>query len=114
MPKVSMHFSGSSPPEIFVGRSNYPNVFSGILSPTIKGNTEDLSLPERWVEDNLTIEQILDKRAMLVHGRNEGNVKNPKAFQKIMQEVAENNTIDIIIAIRFICAIKVNWGFPLL
>ena len=30
---INVSFSGSSPPDIFIGKYNYPNVFSGILSP---------------------------------------------------------------------------------
>ena len=39
-------FSGSSPPEIFVGRWNYPNVYTGILSPEESGNMQILSSAE--------------------------------------------------------------------
>ena len=36
-------FAGSSPPEIFVGKWNYPNVYVGILSPEEYGNNEIMS-----------------------------------------------------------------------
>lgn len=38
-PKIKEHFSGSSPPEVFVGRVDYPNVFCGVLSPNEWGDT---------------------------------------------------------------------------
>ncbi len=44
-PKVNLDFSGSSPPEIFVGHNGYPNLFSGILSPVEVGKTENMSMP---------------------------------------------------------------------
>ena len=53
-------FSGSSPPEIFVGKWNYPNVYIGILSPQEHGDTSLLSSPEAWHLKKLTIPQILE------------------------------------------------------
>ena len=53
------HFSGSSPPEIFIGRQDYPNVYSGILSPVEHGNTEKFSSPESWFKHKYKIEQIM-------------------------------------------------------
>ena len=44
------NFSGSSPPEIFIGRYNYPNVYVGILSPNQLGDTSLLSSQEIWHE----------------------------------------------------------------
>ncbi len=87
-PKIKMHFSGSSPPEIFVGRVGYPNVYSGILAPTDKGDTGIMSSPEAWFENNLSIEQILEHRAQLVYGRNIGNIRSKERFKSVMQEIA--------------------------
>ena len=44
--KTSDQFSGSSPPEIFIGKWNYPNVYVGILSPETHVDTKDFSSPE--------------------------------------------------------------------
>jgi len=87
-PKVKLHFSGSSPPEIFVGRNNYPNVFSGILSPTEKGNTSILSSPEEWFAQKLSIEQILEYRSQLIYGRNKSHIKSQESLKKVMREIA--------------------------
>ena len=84
-------FSGSSPPEIFVGRWNYPNVYTGILSPQEYGNTEIMSSPEEWHKNNLSIPSILELRKKLIYGRSESNVKKPlvpSRFLSTMQEVA--------------------------
>ncbi len=93
-------FSGSSPPEIFVGRYNYPNINIGILSPTSHGNTEILSSHELWHSNKLQIPQILKLRNSLIYGRTKGNIKSPqflqndssnsqnKRFFKSMQEIA--------------------------
>lgn len=90
-------FSGSSPPEIFVGRYNYPNVYAGILSPEEHGDTKLLSSPEEWHNKQLSIQQILQQRQKLIYGRQQTNIKSFKdkfqevkkpRFLEIMQEVA--------------------------
>jgi len=89
MPKPKLHFSGSTPPEIFVGRVNYPNVFSGVLSPQDKiSNSQLLSSPELWVKQKLSIEQILELRGQLIYGRKESNIKSNKSLNNAMQELA--------------------------
>ena len=68
-------FAGSSPPEIFIGRWNYPNVYTGILSPEEYGNNEIMSSPEMWHSNKLGIGDIMDLRRRLIYGRTTGNVK---------------------------------------
>ena len=87
--KAIKEFSGSSPPEIFVGKWNYPNVYMGILSPQEHGDTSLLSSPEAWHLNKLTIPQILEKRNKLINGRTQTNIKKYQTkFLSIMQEVA--------------------------
>lgn len=90
-PKPKKHFSGSSPPEIFVGRYGYPNVNTGILSPQQKGNTEDYSMPEKWHKKKFDIKRILGVRGKLIYGRFKSNIKDvrkQKKFVELMQEVS--------------------------
>jgi len=88
-PKFSTNFSGSTPPEIFVGRHNYPYVNVGILSPMHYGDTEKLSMPERWFQMKLTIPQILSNRSSMVYSRFLSYEKGAKSqFTKVMQEAA--------------------------
>lgn len=83
-------FSGSSPPEVFVGRWNYPNIYTGILAPTEHGNTEVMSSPEKWHEKKLSISSILSMRNKLVYGRTQSNIHKlqEKKFMPVMQEIA--------------------------
>ncbi len=91
-------FSGSSPPEIFVGRYNYPNINIGILSPQGYGDTEIFSSSEQWHKNQLNIQQILLLRNQLIYGRTKGHIKylntkqglnqTNKKFLSTMQEVA--------------------------
>ncbi len=66
--------SGSSPPDIFVGRFGYPNVFIGPLVPPVIGDTSEMGLPETWV--NKSIPEIVEARSMLVRGMQKENIHN--------------------------------------
>lgn len=87
MPKTKVHFSGSTPPEIFVGRYNYPEINAGVFAPEIYGNTEDLAMPEVWHEKKLSIEEILSRRVSLVYSKFKTPIKGRiNVFVKDMQE----------------------------
>src|SRR3989344_1049894 len=64
IPKTKTHFSGNSPPEIFVGRFAYPNINTGILAPdnfeseetnnqsfALEDKGQAFSSPETWYEN---------------------------------------------------------------
>ena len=89
--KKKTHFSGASPPEIFVGRYNYPYVNAGIMSPEIFENTEEMSLPEVWHEKKFSIHDVLVRRSQLIHGKFSASIKNPrkeKNFIHLLQELS--------------------------
>jgi len=91
LPKKEMHFSGASPPEIFVGRYGYPNIYTGILSPNEKEETSRFSSSEQWVKENLTIDDILGLRGKLIYGQFKSNIKDArlgKKFTLAMQEIS--------------------------
>lgn len=90
-------FSGSSPPEVFVGRWNYPNVYVGILSPENYGDTKIMSSAEEWHARKLGIRDILGLRSELIYGRTTNNVKKAVVggigsfggkFLSVLQEIA--------------------------
>lgn len=92
-PKTKLHFSGSSPPEVFVGREGYPFVNTGILAPQEYGDTEQMSLPEIWYEKNLSIQDILNHRSQLIYSRfksrvNDAKISQSKKFLSTMQEIS--------------------------
>jgi len=90
-PKTKTHFSGSSPPEIFVGRFNYPNINAGILTPESFESTEDFSMPEIWHEKKFSIDTILSNRSKLVYGRFKTQINQAKTNNKFtlsMQEIS--------------------------
>jgi len=79
---------GSSPPDIFVGRIGYPNVFIGPLVPPITGDTTEMGLPESWV--NKTIPEIVEARSMLVRGMQKESIHNVESSRvgSMLQELA--------------------------
>jgi len=87
--KTKTHFSGSSPPEIFVGKYGYPNINAGILSPEEYGETENLSLPELWHLNNFSIEDIISARSKLIYAKFKTNIKEGKnKFLDIAKEIS--------------------------
>lgn len=83
------HFSGSSPPEIFVGRHNYPSINTGVLAPQNYGETEDYSMPERWHEKNFSIARIMELRSKLVYARFRSHIKSrDNKFLEVMREIS--------------------------
>lgn len=84
-------FTGSSPPEIFVGRWNYPNVYTGILAPEQQGNTELLASHEEWHKQKLSIADIASLRNQLIYGRTQQQVtkaREKNKFIEVMHEIA--------------------------
>lgn len=80
--------SGSSPPDIFVGRFGYPNVYIGPMVPPLHGDTSILSSPEGWI--GKTIPEIVEYRSMLVRGMQRENVKTAASGRvgDMLQELA--------------------------
>ena len=82
-------FAGSSPPEIFVGRWNYPNVFTGVLSPEKYGDTQIMSSPELWHKNKVPISEIMSFRNQLIYGRTQNNIKKLVGkFVSVFHEIA--------------------------
>lgn len=65
---------GSSPPDIFIGRVGYPNVYIGPLVPPQFGDTSIMSSPEQWV--GKSISEIVQYRSMLVRGMHKTSITN--------------------------------------
>ena len=88
-PVKIQNFSGSTPPEIFIGKWNYPNVYTGILAPPETGDTSIMSSPESWHKNKLSISQIANYRNQLIYGRTMSNIKKLETrFLGVMKEVA--------------------------
>ena len=77
---------GSSPPDIFVGRAGYPNVYVGPLVPPQFGDTSVLATPEQWVGKSII--DIIAYRSTLVRGMFKANIKQTSGrFIDMLQEL---------------------------
>src|SRR3989344_1960990 len=92
-----LEFLGNTPPDIFVGEYNYPNVFTGILSPIeYKKETSHLSNPEDWFKQKLEIHDILELRSSMIYSRFKSNIKTQTKLLETMQEVSmSKKSVDV-------------------
>ncbi|MFC7044969.1 DNA repair protein NreA [Halobacteriaceae archaeon GCM10025711] len=66
---------GSTAPSVFVGRSSYPNVSTGILSPVgEEEQAEEFATSGQWYNRGLDIENVLQYRTGLLNSRRSANV----------------------------------------
>ena len=81
--------SGTSPPSVFIGQWNYPDVLAGPLVTPIHGNTTIMDMPEAWISGNRTQEEIIRDRLNLIRGTMLVNVTNINSrYVEKLQEVA--------------------------
>ncbi|MFC7081042.1 DNA repair protein NreA [Halorussus caseinilyticus] len=68
---------GSTSPSVFVGRSNYPNVSTGILSPVgEEDRASEFTTSSDWYERGLDIDNVLQYRTGLLNSNHAANVDN--------------------------------------
>lgn len=87
--RLSKTVSGSTPPEVFVGKWNYPNVYAGVLTPPSYGSTERYTSPEVWHAQNFSIDKIRDLRSEMVYGKTQTHVaRQSSKVLEVTKEVA--------------------------
>ena len=67
--EVGKEMEGSSPPSVFVGSWNYPDIYAGPMIAPQHGDTTIMDMPESWIAGNLTQEEIIGYRLNLVRGK---------------------------------------------
>jgi hypothetical protein len=66
---------GSTSPSVFVGRSNYPNVSTGILSPVgEEERASEFATSSEWYERGLDIDNVLQYRTGLLNSNHSADV----------------------------------------
>jgi hypothetical protein len=94
LPKIkSKEISGSSPPEVFVGRVGYPKVFVGPMVSPLE-NSEQLLYTENWFGRNL--EEIFAMRFQAVRGKTTARVSdlNNKNVQKLQEALLSRKSVE--------------------
>lgn len=67
--EVGRDLEGSSPPSVFIGSYNYPQVYAGPMIAPIHGDTRIMDTPESWIPSHMTQEEIISFRLSLVRGK---------------------------------------------
>lgn len=65
---------GVTAPSVFVGRSGYPAVRAGILSPVIEGDPMDFVTNDEWYHEGFDIDTVLHRRTGLLNSTKATNV----------------------------------------
>ena len=87
--EVGKELEGSSPPSVFIGSWNYPDVFAGPMIAPLHGDTAIMDMPESWIPGQKTQEEIIQYRLSLVRGKHRihaADLDNP--FVEKLQEIS--------------------------
>jgi len=91
--EVGKEMEGSSPPSVFVGSWNYPDIYAGPMITPAHGDTAIMDTPESWLPAQKTQEEIIGYRLNLVRGKhrvNTGELDN--RFIEKLQEITLSKT----------------------
>src|SRR5208282_5873188 len=86
--EVGKEMNGSSPPSVFIGSWNYPDVYAGPLIAPMHGDTGVMDRPEEWITSHRTQEEIIGYRMNLVRGKRMTNARDlDNRFVEKLQEI---------------------------
>jgi hypothetical protein len=87
--EVGKEMEGSSPPSVFIGSWNYPDVYAGPMIAPRHGDTTIMDMPESWIAGNLTQEEIIGYRLNLVRGKSMANASDlTSRYVEKLQEIS--------------------------
>jgi hypothetical protein len=90
---VGKELGGSSPPSVFIGSWNYPDVYAGPMIAPLHGDTAIMDMPESWISGNKTQEEIIGYRLNLVRGKHMVNALDlDSRFIGKLQEISLSDT----------------------
>lgn len=72
---------------VFIGSHNYPEVNSGVLSPSHPGNPEMMDNPKEWYRQGLNIEKIASLRTSLINSRSQNESMEQKEIAMVRKPV---------------------------
>ncbi|ELZ17721.1 hypothetical protein C477_10937 [Haloterrigena salina JCM 13891] len=79
---------GSTAPSIFVGRSNYPDIPVGVLSPVGDENAaEEYVTDGNWYQEGYDIPDVLQRRTGLLNSNKRANVDSPSIASRLTPNV---------------------------
>jgi hypothetical protein len=87
--EVGKELEGSSPPSVFIGSWNYPDVYAGPMIAPLHGDTAIMDMPESWIPAHKTQEDIIRYRLSLVRGKHLINAADlDNRFVEKLQEIS--------------------------
>jgi hypothetical protein len=87
--EVGKELEGSSPPSVFIGSWNYPDVYAGPMIVPLHGDTAIMDMPESWIPGHKTQEEIIQYRLSLVRGKHRINASDlDNRFVEKLQEIS--------------------------
>ena len=72
---------------VFIGSHNYPEISSGVLSPSHTGNPKMMDNPKAWYEKELNIDKIASLRTSLINSRSQGESMEQKEIEMARKPV---------------------------
>jgi hypothetical protein len=98
MKSVSLgrELEGSTPPSIFVGSWNYPDVFAGPMVVPLHGDTMEMDMPESWIPRNRSQEEIIGYRMNLIRGKQQVNAGdlNNRLVEKLQEISLSSSSLE--------------------
>lgn len=86
---VGKEMEGSSPPSVFIGSWNFPDVYAGPMISPQHGDTAIMDMPESWIAQGHTQEEIIGYRLNLVRGKSLVNAHDLSSrFVDKLQEIS--------------------------
>jgi len=94
--EVGKEMTGSSPPSVFIGSWNYPDIFAGPMIAPVHGDTGIMDRPEEWICGNLSQEEIIGYRMNLVRGKHMTNACDvgSRFVEKLQEIVLADSSIE--------------------
>lgn len=90
---VDKEITGSSPPSVFVGSWNYPDVYAGPMITCQHGDTAIMDTPELWIPEHKSQEEIIRYRLNLVRGKRMVNATDIRSrFIEKLQDISLSDT----------------------
>jgi len=91
--EVGKELEGSSPPSVFIGSWNYPDIYAGPMIAPIHGDTSIMDMPESWISGHKTQEEIIGYRLNLVRGKHRTNATDlDNSFVEKLQDISLSDT----------------------
>ncbi|AEG17339.1 Nre family DNA repair protein [Methanobacterium paludis] len=86
---VGKELEGSTPPSVFIGSWNYPKVYAGPMIAPLQGDTTIMDMPESWIPQEKTQDDIIGYRMSLVRGKQQVGIRDlENGFVEKLQDIS--------------------------